>query len=65
MKTNEFEDNANNLVFVLSQQDIECWIVEEAQEVIDEAREIIKELLIENRILEEGVIYIKQKLWKQ
>lgn len=53
-KLNEFEDNANGLLYVLSKQNMECNIVDEAQEVVDEARYIISKLLIENRILKEG-----------
>jgi len=41
-----FQDDANELMYDLSQEEIECNIIIEAQTVIDEAREIIKELLI-------------------
>jgi len=46
----EFQDNANNLMYMANNEDMSCYIAEEIREVIDEAREIIKELLIENRI---------------
>ena len=52
----EFQDNSNSLIYVLSKQDIECDIVWEAQEVIDEARSIIKQLLIEKAILSQDKV---------
>jgi len=55
-KINVVTDNSNDLLFQLSKQDLECWIVEEAQLVIDEYREIVQDLLVENRILKEDYI---------
>jgi len=52
----EFQDNSNSLIYVLSKQDIECSIIDEAQNVIDESRSIIKQLLIEKAILSQDKV---------
>ena len=46
-KYNEANDLANDLIYRLSKENIECGLVEEAQLVVDDFRDIIKELLRE------------------